>query len=75
MSLSNGHDSQFLTFGLSTEEYAIEILRVQEIPRLLGDHADPEHASLHAGEFMNLRGAVVPIVNLRIKFGIADVEY
>ncbi len=74
MSLSNGQDSQFLTFRLSTEEYAIEILRVQEIRGYSAITPIPNMPPYMRG-FMNLRGTVVPIVDLRIKFGIADVEY
>lgn len=65
---------EFLTFILGGEEYAIDILRVQEIR---GYEAVTPIA--HAPEFikgvMNLRGAIVPIIDLRIKFGLGKPEY
>jgi purine-binding chemotaxis protein CheW len=67
-------DSQYLTFALSKEEYAIEILRVQEIKGYSAITPIP-NTPPHIKGVMNLRGTVVPIVDLRIKFGLPDVEY
>lgn len=65
---------EFLTFVLGGEEYAIDILKVQEIR---GYEAVTPIA--HAPEFIkgviNLRGAIVPIIDLRIKFGLGKPEY
>lgn len=65
---------EFLTFVLGGEEYAIDILRVQEIR---GYEAVTPIA--HAPEFIkgviNLRGSIVPIIDLRIKFGLGTPEY
>lgn len=65
---------EFLTFLLGGEEYAIDILRVQEIRGY-----DVVTPIAHAPEFIkgviNLRGSIVPIIDLRIKFGIGKVEY
>lgn len=65
---------EFLTFVLGGEEYAIDILRVQEIRGY-----DTVTPIAHAPEFIkgviNLRGAIVPIIDLRIKFGLGKAEY
>jgi purine-binding chemotaxis protein CheW len=65
---------EFLTFVLGGEEYAIDILRVQEIRGY-----DAVTPIAHAPEFIkgviNLRGAIVPIIDLRIKFGLGKAEY
>ncbi|MDE2599947.1 MAG: chemotaxis protein CheW [Rhodocyclaceae bacterium] len=65
---------EFLTFVLGGEEYAIDILRVQEIRSY-----DVVTPIAHAPEFIkgviNLRGAIVPIIDLRIKFGLGKPEY
>lgn len=76
----NGHKSEevrsheFLTFLLGGEEYAIDILKVQEIRGY-----DAVTPIAHAPEFIkgviNLRGAIVPIIDLRIKFGLGTAEY
>lgn len=68
------HRQEFLTFILGGEEYAVDILRVQEIRGY-----DAVTPIAHAPEFikgvMNLRGAIVPIIDLRIKFGLGKPEY
>ena len=65
---------EYLTFTLGEEEYAIDILKVQEIRAY---DAVTEIAS--SPEFIkgviNLRGTIVPIVDLRIKFGVGEVAY
>ncbi|HMU99826.1 MAG TPA: chemotaxis protein CheW [Rhodocyclaceae bacterium] len=66
--------SEYLTFTLGSEEYAIDILKVQEIrgyePPTLIANAPPFIKGV-----INLRGIIVPIVDLRIKFNLAQVEY
>ncbi len=65
---------EYLTFVLGSEEYGIEILKVQEIR---GYDAVTQIAN--TPEFIkgviNLRGNIVPIVDLRIKFNLGNVEY
>ena len=69
-----GASQEFLTFVLGGEEYAIDILRVQEIRGY-----DAVTPIAHAPEFIkgviNLRGAIVPIIDLRIKFALGKAEY
>lgn len=66
--------NQFLTFILQEEEYAIEILRVQEIKGLSRITPLPNTPPYLKG-VMNLRGTVVPIVDLRAKFGLPETTY
>jgi len=66
--------SEFLTFTLGTEEYAIDILRVQEI-RGYEQPTVIAHAPAFIKGVINLRGIIVPIVDLRIKLGLQNVEY
>jgi purine-binding chemotaxis protein CheW len=65
---------EFLAFKLGAEEYGIDILRVQEIrsyerPTRIAGTADCVKGVI------NLRGVIVPIVDLRIKLGIEPVQY
>lgn len=73
-SLAQKGEDQYLTFRLAAEEYAIEILRVQEIRGYSAITPIPNMPASMKG-FLNLRGAVVPVFDLRIRFGIKDVEY
>jgi purine-binding chemotaxis protein CheW len=66
--------NQFLTFVLGSEEYGIDILKVQEIRGYSAITAMP-NTPPHIKGVMNLRGAVVPVVDLRSKFGMAETEY
>jgi purine-binding chemotaxis protein CheW len=66
--------SQFLTFALSDEEYGIEILRVQEIKGFSRITPIPNTPHYLKG-VMNLRGTVVPVVDLRARFGLPETEY
>ena len=65
---------QYLTFRLQEEEYGIEILRVQEIKGFSRVTPIPNTPCYVKGA-MNLRGTVVPIVDLRVKFGLPEAEY
>ena len=68
------HAQEYLTFTLGSEEYAIDILKVQEIR----GYEQPTTIA-RAPEFIkgviNLRGIIVPIVDLRIKFHVGKAEY
>ena len=66
--------SQFLTFVMAEEEYAIDILRVQEIKGWESVTKIPNTPPYVRG-VLNLRGTVVPIVDLRARFGLDEVEY
>lgn len=64
---------KFLSFFLGEEEYAIEILKVQEIIGLLPITPVPRMPDYVRG-ILNLRGSIVPIMCLRRRFGLHDVE-
>ena len=65
---------QFLTFILEEVEYGLEILRVQEIKGYSKITPLPNTPREVKG-VMNLRGSVVPIIDLRIRFGLCEAEY
>ena len=66
--------AEFLTFRLGAEEYGIDILRVQEIR----SYEEPTRIA-NAPDFIkgvvNLRGVIVPVVDLRVKLNCSSVEY
>lgn len=68
------NQSQFLIFSLGDEEYAIDILKVQEIRGY-----ENVTRIANAPEFIkgvtNLRGVIVPIVDLRLRFALENAEY
>ena len=66
--------SQYLTFRLGEEEYGVEILKVQEIRGYTAITPVPNTPAYLKG-VMNLRGTIVPVVDLRAKFGMEAAEY
>lgn len=66
--------SEFLAFKLGEEEYGIDILRVQEI-RSFERPTRMANAPEHILGVVNLRGVIVPIVDMRIKFKLNPVNY
>lgn len=65
---------EFLSFSLGKEEYCIDILKVQEIRGYETVTPIPNTPSYMKG-VINMRGIVVPIIDLRIKLNLASVEY
>jgi purine-binding chemotaxis protein CheW len=65
---------QFLTFILGDEEYGVEILRVQEIKGWDKVTNIPNSPHYLCG-VLNLRGTIVPVVDLRLRFEMAECEY
>jgi purine-binding chemotaxis protein CheW len=69
-----GTPREYLSFKLGSEEYGIDILRVQEIRGY-----EPPTRIANAPHFIkgvvNLRGVIVPIVDMRLRFGLPDVQY
>jgi purine-binding chemotaxis protein CheW len=66
--------SQYLTFRLGEEEYGVPILAVHEIKGQSAITPLPNAPPCIPG-VMNLRGTIVPVVDLRAKFGLPDVEH
>jgi purine-binding chemotaxis protein CheW len=65
---------KYLTFILDEEEYGIGILKVKEIIGLIPITPVPQTARFVKG-VINLRGKVIPVVDLRLKFGMKPAEY
>ncbi len=71
---TSGPQQEFLTFRLGPEEYCIDILKVQEIrsyERVTSIANTPDFIK----GVINLRGHIVPIIDLRIKFHLSQVNY
>jgi purine-binding chemotaxis protein CheW len=69
-----GAKEQYLTFMLAGEEYGVDILRVQEIKGWDKVTRIPHTAKFILG-VINLRGAVVPILDLRCRFGLGSSDF
>ena len=67
-------DGKYLTLALGQEEYGIPVLRVREIIKMMDITGVPQ-VPAHVKGVINLRGKVVPIVDLRLKLGLPSAEY
>ncbi len=65
---------KFLTFLLKDEEYGLEILKVREILGLMDITTVPQTPE-HVKGVVNLRGQVIPVIDLRLKFGMKEGDY
>ncbi|MBW3549744.1 MAG: chemotaxis protein CheW [Proteobacteria bacterium] len=65
---------EFLTFALGEEEYGVEILKVQEIRGYDAVTRLPDAPDYIKG-VINLRGIIVPVIDMRLKFRLARAEY
>ncbi|MDH3975011.1 MAG: chemotaxis protein CheW [Deltaproteobacteria bacterium] len=65
---------KFLTFQLQDEEYGLEILKVREIIGIMDITTVPQTPDYVKG-VINLRGQVIPVIDLRLKFGLKESEY
>jgi purine-binding chemotaxis protein CheW len=65
---------KYLTFVLGREEFAIRVLRVREIMGIQDITAVPQTPAYVKG-VINLRGKVIPVVDLRLKFNLPEMEY
>ncbi|MBN1257685.1 MAG: purine-binding chemotaxis protein CheW [Planctomycetes bacterium] len=64
---------KYLTFKLADEEYGLEILKVREIIGMMDITSVPQTPDFVKG-VINLRGKVIPVVDLRLKFGMEEKE-
>src|SRR6187401_1428204 len=71
---ADGEASEFLTFRLGQESYGIEILKVQEIRGYEAPTAIANAPAFIKG-VINLRGVIVPILDLRVKFRLEHARY
>ena len=67
-------EGKYLTFSLAGEEYGIGILKIKEIIGMLPITSVPQTPEYIKG-VINLRGKVVPVMDLRVRFGITAIEY
>lgn len=72
-SAAQGATGKYLTFVLGRESYGIPVLRIREIIRMTDITAVPRMPEYVKG-VINLRGKVIPVVDLRIKFGLDKAE-
>ena len=67
-------ENQYLTFTLGEEHYGVDILRVQEIKGYTAVTRIPNTPAYIKG-VLNLRGTIVPIIDLRAKFGMDKIDH
>jgi purine-binding chemotaxis protein CheW len=72
--LAANREGKYLTFILAGEEYGIGILKVKEIIGIMAITTVPQTPAYMKG-VINLRGKVIPIVDLRVKFGMEAIGY
>ena len=71
--VSKGHEGKYLTFSLAGEEYGVGILKVKEIIGVMPITLVPRTPDFLKG-VINLRGKVIPVVDLRKKFGMDSID-
>lgn len=71
---SEGSSEQYVVFSIADEDYCIEILKVQEIIRSMPITWLPHRPASVEG-VINLRGEIIPVINLRVKFGLEKKPY
>jgi purine-binding chemotaxis protein CheW len=74
VSSADARSGKYLVFQLGREEFGIPVLKVREIMGVLDITAVPQTPAYLRG-VINLRGKVVPVVDLRLKFSLPDMEY
>jgi len=71
---ARSREGKYLTFSLAEEEYGIEILKIKEIIGMMPITAVPRTPEYIKG-VLNLRGKVIPVMDLRLRFGMEETEY
>lgn len=69
-----GENSKYLTFGLGDENYAIDILKIKEIIGMMDITKVPRLPDYIKG-VINLRGKIIPVIDMRLKFGLVSRDY
>jgi purine-binding chemotaxis protein CheW len=67
-------EGKYLTFTLAEEEYGIGILKIKEIIGMLPITSVPQTPDFVKG-VINLRGKVIPVIDLRLRFGMGEIDY
>jgi purine-binding chemotaxis protein CheW len=70
---SADREGKYLTFSLAGEEYGIGILKIREIIGMMPVTSVPETPAYVRG-VINLRGKVIPVIDLRLRFGMAEID-
>lgn len=65
---------KYLTFALGAEEYGLPVLKVREIIKMMDITTVPQVPG-HVRGVINLRGKIIPVVDLRVKFGFPSRDY
>jgi len=71
---ASAEGGKYLTFSLDSEDYGVEILKVREIIGIMDITSMPQVPSYVKG-VVNLRGKVIPVIDLRLKFGLEPAPY
>ena len=67
-------EGKYLTFTLAEEEYGIGILKIKEIIGMMPITSVPQTPAFVKG-VINLRGKVIPVIDLRLRFGMGKIDY
>ena len=67
-------EGKYLTFTLADEEYGIGILKIKEIIGMMAITTVPQTPEFVKG-VINLRGKVIPVIDLRLRFGMESIDY
>ncbi len=67
-------EGKYLTFSLAEEEYGIGILKIKEIIGMLPITSVPQTPDFVKG-VINLRGKVIPVIDLRLRFSMGEIDY
>jgi len=67
-------EGKYLTFTLADEEYGISILKIKEIIGMMPITSMPQTPEFVKG-VINLRGKVIPVMDLRLRFGMGETDY
>ncbi len=70
----DNREGKYLTFSLADEEYGIGILKIREIIGMMPITSVPQTPGFVKG-VINLRGKVIPVIDLRLRFGMDNIEY
>ncbi|MFH0997109.1 MAG: chemotaxis protein CheW [Pseudomonadota bacterium] len=71
---TGGKEGKYLTFTLAGEEYGIGILKIREIIGMMPITSVPQAPDFVKG-VINLRGKVIPVIDLRLRFGMSAMDY
>jgi len=74
MKAMTDREGKYLTFTMAEEEYGIGILKIKEIIGMMQITTIPRTPEFVKG-VINLRGKVIPVMDLRLRFGMEGIEY